>query len=237
MNPSTHPARALPIGVVLAGGRSRRLGVDKARLVVPREGARLTLVEWAARRLEPWCDEVLIAGPRSLAPIGRRAIDDAQAPGPAGGLLGAARAAPGRALLVLACDLPWLPSAALGRLCACGDRGAEADLVLFRSGGGLEPLCALWRPPALEQLARRCAAGDGSLWALVEEPLVACEVLDGEDLGADGFFNLNRPEDLERFLAREGGAVERAAGAQPDAGGSSAGGRPRSASSRRKSNR
>ncbi|HVS63660.1 MAG TPA: molybdenum cofactor guanylyltransferase [Thermoanaerobaculia bacterium] len=191
-----------PLGVVLAGGRSRRLGIDKTRLEVRREGASLTLVEWAARRLEPWCEAVVVAGPASLADGGRRAVADALAPGPAGGILGAAREAPRRALLVLACDLPWLPAEALGRLAA--PRESAVDLALFRSAGGLEPLCALWRTRALDLLAARCAAGDPSLWAIVEEEGIACTVLEGEALGAEAFFNLNRPQDLERFLAREG---------------------------------
>jgi molybdopterin-guanine dinucleotide biosynthesis protein A len=187
---------------VLAGGRSRRLGVDKTGLRLVRHGFELTLVEWAARRLAPWCEGVVVAGPPGLAPHGLRAVADGPAPGPAGGLLGAARAAPGRPLLVLACDLPWLPANSLGRLTAAA-RAGGVGLALFRSAGGLEPLCAWWGPRSLARLAARCASGDPSLWSLAEEPGIDCAVLDGEALGAEAFFNLNRPDDLERFLARE----------------------------------
>lgn len=208
VQPSTQTGPRRVLGVVLAGGRSRRLGIDKTRLEITRDGRRLSLVEWAARRLERCCDGVVLAGPAERAPPGLPVVADrladrpadASAKGPAAGLLGAAQAAPNRSLLVLACDLPWVPAASLEQLVASDP---AVDLALYRSAGGLEPLCALWRPRALEQLAVRCARGDLSLWSLTEAPELRCNVLDGEALGADAFFNLNRPDDLERFLERE----------------------------------
>ncbi|HVS14981.1 MAG TPA: NTP transferase domain-containing protein [Thermoanaerobaculia bacterium] len=199
---STRLAGKRPAGAVLAGGRSRRLGADKTRLALVRDGRVLSLVEWAIARLAPFCDPVVVAGPAAVA-AGARAIADGPAPGPAAGLLGAGAALPGRSVLALACDLPWVGCDALERLLARSREG-DVDLVLFRSAGGLEPLCSLWSPAALARLAARCAAGDPSLWSLTDDPLLSSVVLDASDLGERAFFNLNRPEDLERFVAREG---------------------------------
>jgi molybdenum cofactor guanylyltransferase len=199
---STRPPLEQPAGLVLAGGRSRRLGIDKTRLGLVRDGRILSLVEWAVARLAGLCEPIVVAGPESVA--GRaRAIADGPAPGPAGGLLGARAALPSSTVLALACDLPWIGADALERLLACR-RDTGVDLALFRSAGGLEPLCSLWSPAALARLAERCAAGDPSLWTLVGDPRVPSVVLDGSDLGEEAFFNLNRPVDLERFVAREG---------------------------------
>ncbi|HLY78444.1 MAG TPA: NTP transferase domain-containing protein, partial [Caulobacteraceae bacterium] len=100
------------VGVVLAGGASRRMGRDKAALAVDGE----TLAARAARRLLGVCPRVAIAdGGRGLVP-GLPCLPDAPGAGPAAGILGAARAWPGHSLLVLACDLPRVSEALLREL-------------------------------------------------------------------------------------------------------------------------
>jgi molybdopterin-guanine dinucleotide biosynthesis protein A len=187
--------------VVLAGGRSQRLGADKTRLSLVREGEVLSLVEWAVRRLRRCCDAVYIAGPEELGHLAPT-LADADAPGPAGGLLGARAVLPGVALFALACDLPWLGGHELLRLRTGWDATAT-DMALFRSPSGLEPLCSIWSPAALARLAARCAEGDASLWSLAEDDQISSLVLDAGGPSDEAFFNLNRPQDLERFLARE----------------------------------
>jgi molybdopterin-guanine dinucleotide biosynthesis protein A len=181
-----------PAGVVLAGGASRRMGRDKALLEIDGE----TLVARAVRRLEEVCEAVLIAdGGRGLGPA---SVPDGPGRGPAAGLLGAARARPGRPLLVLAVDLPFVPVPLLGELAR-----SEADLAIPRWSGGVEPLCALYGPAALAVLEDRVGQGRLDLWSLPEMPGLAVRRLGEEDLRRFGdparmFLNLNRPEDLER---------------------------------------
>lgn len=178
------------VGVVLAGGASRRMGRDKALLEFEGE----TLVTRAARRLAEVCEEVLTAdGGRGLSP---GSILDGPGHGPAAGLLGAARARPGRSLLVLAVDLPSVPVPLLEELAR-----SEADLAIPRWAGGVEPLCALYGPAALAVLEERVGQGRLDLWTLPETPGLAVRWLGEEDLRRFGeparlFLNLNRPEDL-----------------------------------------
>lgn len=191
-----------PVGLVLAGGESRRLGSDKARL----EGAALPL--GAAERLAPVCAEVAVADRgRELVP-GRRSLADGAGRGPAAGILGAAAAYPGQALLVLACDLPRIPAALLAELA----RSEAADWAIPRWEGGLEPLCALYGPAALAALAARVREGRLSLHDLASEGGLVVRYLEGEALRRFGepqemFFNLNTPDDLARW--REGGQPRR----------------------------
>ncbi len=182
-----------PAGLVLAGGESRRLGSDKARL----EGAALPL--GAVERLAAVCAEVAVADRgRDLVP-GRRSLADGEGRGPAAGILGGAAAFPGRPLLVLACDLPRVPAGLLAELA----RPEAADWVVPRWEGGLEPLCAFYGPAALAALAARVREGRFALHDLANAGL-AVRYLEGEALRRFGipeemFFNLNTPGDLERW--------------------------------------
>jgi molybdopterin-guanine dinucleotide biosynthesis protein A len=185
------------VGLVLAGGASRRMGRDKASLVLHGE----TLAAGAARRLAAVCAEVAVADRGRGSVPGLPSVEDGPGRGPAAGLLGAARRWPGRPLLALACDLPAVPVSLLAELA-----GAGADWVVPRWTGGLEPLCALWGPAALAVLAQRVERGLYALHELTGEAGLQVAFLEGERLAAFGrpeeiFWNVNRPEDLARPAA------------------------------------
>ena len=190
------------IGTVLAGGASSRMGRDKAGLELGGE----TLAAAAARRLAAVCPAVVLADRgRQLVP-GLPSLPDGPGRGPAAGLLGAARAHPGRPLLALACDLPHVPVALLAELDRIFQRKAS-DWVVPRWRGGTEPLCALWAPRALAALEARVARGIYTLWSLAEEEGLTVHWLEGDRLTAFGspeemFFNVNTPEELETARAR-----------------------------------
>lgn len=183
------------------------MGRDKATV----ELAGITLARRGAERLAEVCSVVVVADAgRGVLP-GFPSLPDAPAGGrvgPAGGLLGAARACPGRTLLALACDLPGVPVALLATLA----RRPAADLVIPRSPRGLEPLVARYTPAALAALARRVAAGDASLHGLLGEPGLEIEIIAGAALAAHGdpramFANLNTPQDLERLVDQGSGTT------------------------------
>lgn len=184
------------LGIVLAGGASTRMGRDKAALELGGE----TLAASAARRLAAVCPEVALADRgRQLVP-GFPSLPDGPGQGPAAGLLGAARAFPGRPLLALACDLPHVPVPLLAELAR---QAGLADWALPRGPGGAEPLCALWGPRALASLEARVARGVYALWSLAEEEDLTVHWLEGDRLARFGppgelFLNVNTPEELDR---------------------------------------
>jgi molybdenum cofactor guanylyltransferase len=187
------------VGVVLAGGASRRMGQDKARLEI--DGVRL--VESAAARLATVCATVVLADGGRRTAAGWASLEDGPGRGPAAGLLAAAARHPRRRLLVLACDLPGVSAELLARLADGGD--GEALVPRWRRG--VEPLCACYRPSALVRLARRVAAGSFALHRWLEE--LDAGYLEGAELARFGspedvFLNLNRPEDVERLVSGRG---------------------------------
>lgn len=189
---------AAPLGVVLAGGASRRMGRDKALLAL----GDASLAAGAARRLGEVCAEVAVADRgRGLVP-GLASLADGPGAGPAAGILGAAAAYPGRPLLVLACDLPGVPAALLGELA----RPPRSDWTVPRWHGGVEPLCALYGPAALAALREQAGRGLFAPHLLAEDGRLAVRYVEGERLAGFGppeevFINLNTPQDVERYTS------------------------------------
>ncbi|MEM7587992.1 MAG: molybdenum cofactor guanylyltransferase [Acidobacteriota bacterium] len=189
-----------PIGVVLAGGDSRRMGRDKARLRV----AESSLAERAAVRLYAVCTEVVIADRGRRVVAGERSIADGPGRGPAAALLGAAEVYPGRSLLALACDLPAVTTELLRHLARPPGSAAELDAHVPRWQRGIEPLCALYLPSALAALSVEVAAGRFALHRLLRSDHLRSRYLEGTALTHFGaperlFSNLNTPQDLARW--------------------------------------
>lgn len=201
------------MGVVLAGGASRRLGRDKARLEAGAGTgisgtAGESLGVRAVRKLAAVCSEVVLADAGRSPVEGVRSVPDGPGRGPAAGLLGAAGLFPGRTLLVLACDLPLVPVPLLAEIAAADP--CHADLSIPRRAAGLEPLCAAYGPRALAALARRVERGELALHPLAAEPGLAVRILEEAELARYGvpdamLLNLNTAEDLERWRRIEEG--------------------------------
>ncbi|HTQ79350.1 MAG TPA: NTP transferase domain-containing protein, partial [Thermoanaerobaculia bacterium] len=167
------------------------------------DGAGESLADRAARRLAAVCPEVILAdGGRGL--LARwRSVGDGPGTGPAAGILGAAQACPGQSLLVLACDLPEVPETLLAEIA----RPSGFDWVVPRWRGRIEPLSALYRPPALAALGELVAAGTLGPHRLAEVPGLSVRYLGSDLLARYGppermFANLNTPEDLALWTAR-----------------------------------
>ncbi len=188
------------VGIALAGGQSRRMGRDKAGLLV----GGTSLLESAISRLRAVTPDVLVADRGlALAPA-HRSVDDGPGAGPAAGILGAAAARPDHDLLVLACDLPGVPEALLRHL---AEPIAE-HACIPRWSRGSEPLCALYRPAALAVMAAEVRAGRLALHAMLRRDDLRVRYLEGDLLAKFGpperiFLNLNSPEDLRTFQAGE----------------------------------
>lgn len=147
-------------GLVLAGGRSTRMGRDKAALAY--HGRSQLEAAWAL--LAPRVERCFVSvRPDQVAEPTRaghpQIVDGAEGVGPAAGLLAAHRAHPEAAWVVLACDLPFLDAATLDRLLAGRDPARLATAFRSAHDGLPEPLCAVWEPAAAAPFARYVAQG------------------------------------------------------------------------------
>ena len=186
---------------IQAGGRSSRMGHDKALISL----AGRPLIEHVLERIEGLADDLLITTnrPESLRYLGLRLVSDAE-PG-AGALQGLRTAlahAQGSDLLVIACDMPFMPRPLLEHIIA---RRGLADIVVPRRGMHFEPLLALYRResclPAVEAALARGEQRMVSFYAGLH--ILAIEGGELAQLDPDGqaFFNINTPQDLARAEA------------------------------------
>jgi molybdopterin-guanine dinucleotide biosynthesis protein A len=184
--------------LVLAGGRSSRMGQPKALLPV----AAGTLLEWVVMRLAASFGEVLLsvgaaddqlsrALPQGLP--GRLVFDLHLGRGPLAGIEAGLAATSFDAVFAVACDMPHVtPELAAALLRAAQGR----DAAVPRVGGRPEPVCAVYR---------QSAAGAVSA-ALREGRLRAAEVLDELDVAyldsvdPDLLRSLNTPDEYRRFV-------------------------------------
>ena len=136
-------------GFVLAGGRSSRMGQDKALL--PWKGA--TLIESVAREVFHAAGNVtLIGSPERYGNLGFPVIPDKIAGcGPLGGLHAALSATTAEWNVLVACDMPAVTSGLLKELLAEAE-ASGADAVVPQTPGGLEPLCGVYHARLLPQV-------------------------------------------------------------------------------------
>jgi molybdopterin-guanine dinucleotide biosynthesis protein A len=183
---------------IMAGGKSTRMGQDKAWIELDGE----PLIQRVASVLAEVADEVIVvANDPRYESLGLRVVRDRY---PQGGALGGIATGVGAAahdtVLVAACDMPFL-SADVWRL-LLGHAG-EADVVIPRIGGEYETLHALYAKACLPQMAR--AIAENRLRVISFFDAVSIKSIEEPELRAvdptlRAFTNVNTPEELASAL-------------------------------------
>jgi molybdopterin-guanine dinucleotide biosynthesis protein A len=186
--------------IILAGGRSSRLGLDKTEL---RLGGGETILESVVRKLKPLSSEVLIVSSRSLLPPpGVRMVPDIEiGKGSLRGIYSGLKAAGTEHSLVVACDMPFLNVPLLGYMLG---KPRDYDVLVRRveSADGhmmVESLHAVYSRrciPAIEALARSGSATIREFYPEVLTRYLDQNEIDALDPQHLSFFNINTPEDL-----------------------------------------
>lgn len=192
-------------GVVLCGGLSSRMGLDKGLL--EREGRPWIL--HSLDLLEPFSKKLILSlNPRqetAYAPVISTlknieiAYDEAGA-GPLAGFYSVYKKSPQSDILVLACDMQNMRNEILRELVAAYSENPGYDSYLFRGDDGrIEPLCGIYRRGILEKFFGNI--NQRGAWC--EEAGVKDLIFSGNPLFlairgdfAGCFRNLNRPEDI-----------------------------------------
>jgi len=181
-------------GLVLAGGKSRRMGTDKALLMRDGQSQLSLAVALLARHLP----QVFVSARPDQAEEAERSrfaqiVDRYDDMGPVAGILSALEHDPKVAWLVLACDLPNLDDETITALISA--HNAEHPITAYKSShdGLPEPLCAIYSPSAHAVVAGFVAEG----LVCPRKMLIRSDTLLLDQINPSALANMNYPEDLK----------------------------------------
>src|SRR5580693_6387594 len=202
-------------GLILAGGESSRMGVDKGLLEI----AGVPMIVRAARLVESvtGAPAVVVGTPEKYRGLGLRTIaDDWPGGGPLGGIATALRASDAEWNLIVACDLPYLTREWLEYLLQRGRDSAEEAVVAMNltaaNKRGAEPLCAMYHKGCAPSIRRALERGVRKVTdGLAELRVEMMEPAKWKDFDSDGllFKNVNTPADYEEAKAKFAGRAEK----------------------------
>lgn len=198
------------IGVVLAGGLSRRMGGgDKGLLTLAGKPMLAHVIE----RLSPQVDRLVInanGDPSRLAEFERPIVADTVPGfvGPLAGVLAGMRWARQHApdashIATAAGDAPLVPPDLVKRLRA-GLQGRSEAIALAQSDGHLHPVIGLWPVALADDLETALARGVRKVLAWTDRHgmvAVPFGAIDSSGRRLDPFYNANTPEDLDALRA------------------------------------
>jgi molybdopterin-guanine dinucleotide biosynthesis protein A/molybdopterin converting factor small subunit len=198
--------------IILAGGRSSRMGTPKALLPFGGE----PLIVHIVRRLQPLFREiVVVAAPDGRLPSMPVTVvhDDVAYQGPVGGIYYGLKAAAGEFGFVTSCDSAFSNAALVSHLISLRD---GYDVVVPRWEDRLQPLLAIYRKTVLPHLEAQLANGDlrpVHLFDKVRTRIVESEEVRRFDPEGRSFFNMNTPADYEEAASQWNAEMGRAAAA------------------------
>lgn len=178
-------ARTEITGLLLMGGRSRRMGTDKAKIIWKAE----PLWERQLRLLATVADPVWRSLPFGTPSAPDTVVDPVPYPGPATAIALALAAMKTAWLLVLAVDLPHVNADLLESLIA---QRRHEGIAVVADAHHLQPLCSIWHQRVRERLPESLV--DISMQQLLQSiPTTVYQIPDDQP---SLLLNLNRPSDL-----------------------------------------
>lgn len=184
-------------GVLLAGGKSRRMGEDKRYLVVGEQ----TLLERGLAVLRSIFQEVLVVIAQDSPPldIEARVVRDLVPDcGSLGGLYTGLTQVTAPYIFVAACDMPFLDPAVIAQFT---NRRTSTDIVMAKLAARLHPMHALYSKRCLPVVEQMIQARQLKIQEMVSGPSLRTRYVTEADLltldpSWRSFQNVNTPEDL-----------------------------------------
>lgn len=184
-------------GIILAGGKSSRMGRDKALILLKNR----TFLEHSITKMKELFQEVLVVSDKSnkyqVSNI-KQVVDIYPGCGPLGGIHAGLYTSEFEWVMVTACDMP------------CWDRKIIDELMKLRPGYDAvvpevknkpEPLFSLYNKsclPVIEQLLKQKSLKVTDLFSKIHTKKVDIQNL-GKNIFPEEFININTPEDMAKY--------------------------------------
>ncbi|MCC7528633.1 MAG: molybdenum cofactor guanylyltransferase [Candidatus Melainabacteria bacterium] len=202
-SPTREPLPLPVTGLILSGGRSKRMGRPKAFL--PFEGS--TVIGHILSEIKDLFSEVFIVANEveSFEDLGVDVVKDILPHrGPLGGILSGLMTSSNHYAFVMACDMPLIDKRLVRELVS---RRQDNDVVVLSHPQGIEPLFGVYSKNCIKPLEESLFAGNLSVQDFLSGLKAGIyewmpERADAEALPP--FFNINTPQDYSRVIAREG---------------------------------
>lgn len=184
-------------GIILAGGKSARMGIDKADLVLSGR----TFLEIQTEKMKTvGVTDIMVSGWWRPLPDVRYVEDMSAGVGPLGGLQACFAAAACEDCLVLSVDVPLIPVSVLTSLLEAHFTGSKA-VTLLSGERGIEPLIGVYRADLLREVAEVLENGKRSVRALLDRTGWQTVPYWGDPAL---LLNCNTPEDYETLRCLAG---------------------------------
>ena len=200
------------VGILLAGGKSSRMGGGD-KCLLPLAGR--PILGHVIERLKPQIAELIISAngdPARFSAFGLPVVVDRLGfyAGPLAGILVGLEWArtnrpQSRFAITAASDTPFLPADLVDRLCSASGEG-EPNLAVARSADGMHPVFGLWPVTLAPDLEASLISGERKVSDWVRQHQATEVMFPPQQIGGriiDPFFNINRADDLaaaEAFL-------------------------------------
>jgi molybdopterin-guanine dinucleotide biosynthesis protein A len=181
---------------ILAGGKSTRMGEDKAFVMLD---GRSLLARALGLARSVTSDVRIVGDPAKFAAFAPVVEDIFRNCGPLGGIHAALRASPTELNLILAVDVPFVSPALLQYLIGRARASKSATVTVAQAGGRLQPLCAVYRRDFAGAAEQALRAGHYKIDALFESSriqLITEEELEAAGFSSKMFRNLNTQQEL-----------------------------------------
>ncbi len=205
-SPTREPLPLQVTGLILSGGKSKRMGRPKAFL--PFEGS--TVIGHIVHEIKDLFNEIFIVANEveSFEDLGVDVVKDILPHrGPLGGILSGLMTSSNHYAFVMACDMPLIDKRLVRELVS---RRQDNDVVVLSHPQGIEPLFGVYSKNCIKPLEESLFAGNLSVQDFLSGLKAGIYEWMPERSDADAlppFFNINTPQDYSRVIARAGMGV------------------------------
>lgn len=181
-------------GIILAGGKSSRMGSDKGMLDLSGK----KFIEHIITAIKPKVDQVIIIANNDNYnaygyPVYKDLITER---GPIGGIYTGLTYSTTEKNIVVSCDIPFITSSLVQHII---EHSAGADIAVPIYKGNIEPLCSVYNKSITEEIGKLINKGELKMLKVIQH-LMTREVVINETLKFytdDLLLNINTPEELK----------------------------------------
>jgi len=176
--------------VILAGGKSSRMGKDKALLPF---GEYSTMTEYVYRKLEPiFGDKIYVSTKIDKFPFYvKKVYDKYDKITPLNGIISALESINSDAILVIAVDMPLISHNTINNLILSYKKNKNYDFYCYIIDGNIEPTVAIYTKSIIKKLKRNMEENRFKLREILEQCNIKCL----NNVNKEEFANLNKIED------------------------------------------